>query len=147
VIAGAIEAQRRQETIMKRINRDSPPTQSGMFYPFGYLAVAFRHEADAAQVREALIAAGYGPGDVQVVPAEAVVAGGTRSLEAASPLVRVLGWERDALTAHVELAARGFTFMLVYAPSNLDTERVMAVVRRFEYGLAHKFDRFAVHEL
>lgn len=131
----------------KRITRDSPPMQFGMFYPLGYLAVAFRRAADAAQVRQALIAGGYEPGDVELVPTEAVVAGATRSLEAASPLVRVLGWEREALTAHAKLAAQGFTFMLVYAPSNLDTERVMAVVRRFEYGLAHKFDRFAVHEL
>jgi hypothetical protein len=130
----------------KRITQDSVPTQFGMFYPLGYLAVAFRHEGDAAQVRQVLIAGGYDPGDVQVVPSQAVVAGATRSLEAASPLVRVLGCEHDTLTAHVELATRGFTFMLVYAPSNLDTERVMAVVRRFEYGLAHKFDRFAVHE-
>jgi hypothetical protein len=131
----------------KRITQDSPPTQFGMFYPLGYLAVAFRHEADAARVREALIAGGYDPSDVQVVPPEAVLAGATRSLEAASPLARVFGWEHDALTAHVVLATRGFTFVLVYAPSNLDTERVMAVVHRFEYGLAHKFDRFAVHEL
>jgi hypothetical protein len=131
----------------KRITHDSPPTRFGVFYPLGYLAVAFRHEIDAAQVRQALIAGGYDPGDVETIPADAVVAGATRSLDEASPLVRVLGWEHDALTAHVELAARGFTFMLVYAPSNLDTERVMAVVRRFEYGLAHKFDRFAVHEL
>jgi len=47
----------------------------------------------------------------------------------------------------VELARQGYTCMLIYVPSRLDTERAMAVVRRFEYGLAHKFDRFAVQEL
>ncbi|MGN6392467.1 MAG: hypothetical protein ACTHM9_09510 [Gemmatimonadales bacterium] len=129
------------------IAQDSPPTQFGMFYPVGYLAVAFRHEDDAGRARDALVAGGYDSGDVQLVSAREVIAGATRSLETASPLVRVLGWERDALAAHAELAARGFTFILAYAPSNLDTERVMAVVRRFEYGLAHKFDRFAVHVL
>ena len=118
-----------------------------MIYPLGYLAVAFRHKADAAQVLAALIAGGYEPADVQLVPKEAVVERATRALDHAGPPVRVLGWEHEALTAHVELARRGFTFMLIYAPSDLDTERVMAVARRFEYGLAHKFDRFAVHEL
>ncbi len=47
----------------------------------------------------------------------------------------------------MELARQGYTFLLIYFPSHLDTERAMAVVRRFEYGLAHKFDRFAVQEL
>src|SRR6185312_9944363 len=98
VCPGAIEAQPRLET--------------AMIYPLGYLAVAFRHKADAAQVLAALIAGGYESADVQLVPKEAVVERATRALDHAGPPVRVLGWEHEALTAHVELARRGFTFML-----------------------------------
>ncbi len=47
----------------------------------------------------------------------------------------------------MELARQGYTFMLIYVRSDLDTERARSGVRRFEYGLAHKFDRFAVQEL
>ncbi len=131
-----------------RINTESaPPTQFGIFYPLGYLAVALRHKADAAQVRQALVAGGYDAGDARIVPTEAVIRGAEQSLKSANPLVRMLGWEHEALAAHGDLARMGYTFMLIYVPSDLDTERVMAVVRRFEYGLAHKFDRFAVHEL
>jgi hypothetical protein len=32
----------------------------------------------------------------------------------------------------VELARQGYTFMLIYVPSDLDTERAVAVVRRLE---------------
>jgi hypothetical protein len=35
--------------------------------------------------------------------------------------VRLLGWEHEALAAHVELARQGYTFMLIYVPSDLDT--------------------------
>jgi hypothetical protein len=35
----------------------------------------------------------------------------------------------------------------VKAGATLDTARAMTVVRRFDCGLAHKFDRFAVLEL
>jgi hypothetical protein len=131
----------------QRLTPDSTPSHFGTFYPLGYLAVAFRHKGDAAQVREALVTSGYDADDAQIIPAASVELLARRSLEATSPIVRILGWEHEALTEHVELARKGFTFMLIYVPSDLDTERVMAVVRRFEYGLAHKFDRFAVHEL
>jgi hypothetical protein len=118
-----------------------------MFYPRGYLAVAFRLAGDARQVRHALIESGYQPEDAQIVPPESVVEGTTRSLASVKPIVRLLGCEQDVLAAHAELARRGYTFMLIYGPSSLDTERAMTVVRRFDYGLAHKFERFAVHEL
>ena len=126
---------------------DVAPARFGAFYPRGYLAVAFRNRIDAARVREQLVAAGYDGNDAQIVPAAAVQDEANRSLRQVSPLVRLLGWEHEALAAHMELARQGYTFMLIYVPSHLDTERAMAVVRRFEYGLAHRFDRFAVQEL
>jgi hypothetical protein len=122
-----------KEITMLRHQRtpDAAPARFGLFYPRGYLAVAFRHRSDAGRVREHLVAAGYDGNDAQIVPASAVQEGATRSLQQASPLVRLLGWEHEALAAHVELARQGYTFMLIYVP----------------YGLAHKFDRFAVQEL
>jgi hypothetical protein len=130
-----------------RIPPDSVPMQFGMFYPRGYLAVAFREAGDAMEVRHALIESGYQPEDAQIVSPETVADGATRSLASVKPIVRMLGCEQDVLTAHAELAKQGYTFMLIYGPSALDTERAMTVVRRFHYGLAHKFERFAVHQL
>ena len=42
------------------------------------------------------------------------------------PAGAALGWEHEALAAYVE-ARQGYTFMLIYVPSHLDTERAMAV--------------------
>jgi hypothetical protein len=48
---------------------------------------------------------------------------------------------------HIELADAGYTFLIAYSPSDLDTKRLMNVVRRFRYELAQKYDRFAITEL
>ena len=68
---------------------DAVPSRFGVFYPRGYLAVAFRHKTDAGRVREQLVAAGYDGTDAQIVPAAAVEAGAGRSLRQVSPLVRL----------------------------------------------------------
>ena len=44
-------------------------------------------------------------------------------------------------------AAAGQVFLLAYAPSDLDTERLMNVARRHGYLRAQKYDRFTFTEL
>ena len=48
---------------------------------------------------------------------------------------------------HIELADAGYTFLVVYSPSDLDTKRFMNVARRFKYVLAQKYDRFSITDL
>jgi hypothetical protein len=48
---------------------------------------------------------------------------------------------------HIELADAGYTFLVAYSPSDLDTKRLMNVARRFRYALAQKYDRFSITEL
>lgn len=42
---------------------------------------------------------------------------------------------------------RGTHFLVAYAPSDLDTERLMNVARRFGYLRAQKYDRFTITDL
>ena len=44
-------------------------------------------------------------------------------------------------------AAAGNAFLLAYAPSDLETERLMNVARRVGFTKAHKYDRFTITEL
>jgi hypothetical protein len=48
---------------------------------------------------------------------------------------------------HQTQAAGGETFLLAYAPSDLDTERLMNVARNVGYHTAHKYDRFTISKL
>jgi hypothetical protein len=45
------------------------------------------------------------------------------------------------------MAELGATFLLIYAPSDLDTERAMNVARRHRHSLAHKYDRFSIRTM
>jgi hypothetical protein len=44
-------------------------------------------------------------------------------------------------------AAEGNAFLLAYAPSELETERLIDVARRVSFTKAHKYDRFTFTEL
>jgi len=70
-----------------------------------------------------------------------VLAGTTEDLKALSPLIKILGSEEDLIREHQAGAAAGNAFLLAYAPSDLETRRLMNVARRVGFAKAHKYDR------
>ncbi len=123
------------------------PRQHGVFYPTGHVVVAFGHPEDAGSVREALRAAGYADADLHVVSGAEVARVAAIGLEGAGLLPRLFGGEVEFVEQHLELARRGHTFLIVRSASDVETERLMAVVRRHPYAVAHKYDRLTVTEL
>jgi hypothetical protein len=123
------------------------PRHFGIFYPRGYVVLALPTEAAAEQVRRSLVEGGYAEDDVQLMPMQRVLEGTAADLEQLSPLVRALGYESQATESHQASAAAGHALLIVYAPSELDTERLMNVARRVGYVKAQKYDRFTVTEL
>ena len=73
--------------------------------------------------------------------------GSSSDLEHLSRLIKALGSESRVMESHKAGAAAGQAFLIAYAPSGLDTERLMNVVRRTGYLKAHKYDRFTLTEL
>ena len=125
----------------------SRPEQHGVFYPRGYVIVSFKSRADADQVRSRLLDGGYEEGDVQVMDTQRVLEGTTEDLRQLSPLIKALGGEGDLVRGHQAGAQAGDTFLLAYAPSDLDTQRLMNVARTVGYERAHKYDRFTITSL
>jgi hypothetical protein len=123
------------------------PRQFGIFYPRGYVVLALRTAEDAEQVKRALMEGGYAEEEVQVMPMERVLEGASADLEQLNPLVRALGSEAGATEGHLASARAGHSLLIVYAPSNLETERLMNVARRVGYVKAQKYDRFTITEL
>jgi hypothetical protein len=132
---------------MSQEQSSAPPTKFGLFYPRGYVVVAFEEAGEAESARELLVMGGYTPEDVFLSDPATVMEHTKTHLGSASSLAKALGQEYDAETRHQELAKEGLTFLLAYAPSELDTERLMNVVRRFRIRLAQKYDRFMLQEL
>lgn len=124
----------------------TPPTQFGVFSPRGYVVAVFPRPDDAESARRALLEGGYDPGDVMVTDADSVRRFAEGHLASASA-VSAFGGERDAERQHLALAKEDHAFLMAYAPSDAETERVMNVVRRFDYAVAHKYGRFTLQIL
>jgi hypothetical protein len=123
------------------------PEKLGIFYPRGYAIVAFKAPKDAERVRQLLVEGGYAEDDVQVMDTEQVLRGSAEDLHNLSPLMEMLGSERQIMEGHNAAAAAGQTFLLAYAPTDLDTERLMNVARRVGYVSAQKYDRFTLRDV
>jgi hypothetical protein len=117
-----------------------------VFSPTGYLVLAFPQDADARKAREALLAGGYGEDELLQSTAKQV----QDDIEKTRPAVSILaqmGTELEHQNEHLEAAKRGCGFLLVYAPSEAETNRVMRVARRFDVQLAHKYNVLTVEDL
>ncbi|HEY7612243.1 MAG TPA: hypothetical protein VH764_04565 [Gemmatimonadales bacterium] len=73
--------------------------------------------------------------------------GTSEDLQQLGPVIKALGKEPEMIRRHQTQAAGGETFLLAYAPSDLDTERLMNVARNVGYHTAHKYDRFTITKL
>ena len=123
------------------------PEKHGVFYPRGYVIVTFESQANAEKVRQLLLDGGYDEEDVHVLDTERVLKGATEDLKDLSPVIKMLGSEGELIRGHQKGAAAGHTFLLAYAPSELETERLMNVARRVGFQNAHKYDRFTISQL
>jgi hypothetical protein len=123
------------------------PEQHGVFYPRGYVIITFGSQADAVNVRQRLVEGGYDADDVQLLDTERVMQGTSEDLKQLGPVIKALGDEPEMIRRHQARAAEGDTFLLAYAPSDLDTRRLMNVARNVGYHTAHKYDRFTISKL
>ena len=98
------------------------PDNEVVFYPRGYVSVGFESQADAEKVRRLLLDGGYDEKDVHVM-------------------------DRATVPGRRPGPGAGHAFLLAYAPSEADTERLMKVARRVGFTQAHKYDRFTITEL
>ena len=123
------------------------PEKHGVFYPRGYVIITFDSQANAEKVRQLLLDGGYDEEDVHVLDTKRVLEGTTEDLKDLSPVIKMLGSEGELILGHQKGAEAGHTFLLAYAPSELETERLMKVARRVGFVDAHKYDRFTITQL
>jgi hypothetical protein len=122
-------------------------TDFGTFYPRGHLVAAFPKREDAERVRGDLLAGGYDPHDCQLFSAESVARNARRNLDENTGFLATLGRSDEAVTAHLDAAEKGSTFLVIYAPGDLESERAMTVVRRVAFDFVHRYHRFAIQVL
>jgi hypothetical protein len=122
------------------------PRPFGVFAPVGYLILAFQEDSDAAHAREALLTGGYDDDEILRFSGQQVIADieGTRDDVS---ILAYLGAELAYQRQQLEYAKQRCTFLVVYAPTEAETTRVLNVARRFRARLAHKYNRLTVEEI
>lgn len=94
-----------------------------------------------------LLEGGYDETEVQLFTGAFVEEASGANTENASALAKLVGAELDAVARHRELAKEGNAFLVVPAPSDTETTRVLRVAHRQTVTLAQKYDRFTISEL
>lgn len=118
----------------------------GAFYALGYVVAAVPKGADARRVRKDLLTGGYEARDVLHFEPPSAARSLRRNLDKAG-LLAGLGTSKETLRRQLKLAEGGCHFLLAYAPTRAEADRVMNVVRRVPYRLAQKYHRFAIQDL
>ena len=122
------------------------PTEFGIFYPTGWVVVAFGDKTAAARVQRDLTTGGYDAEDCMLIEAKDVIPAAESQLASADWLAR-LGRADEMVEKHLRAAQGGSTFVVVYASTDHEAERVMNVVRRGPFQFAHRYRRFAIETL
>lgn len=122
----------------------TPQTDFGIFYPQGHIVVAFPSHDDAVRVQKDLITGGYDREDCAVYRSGEVAKASEQNLENHTGWLARLGKSDEMVKKHLAAAKHGDAFAVIYAPSDIEAERVMNVVRRVPFEFAHRYRRFAI---
>ena len=122
-------------------------TLQGVFYPTGYAFLLFPDEADASKAAAELEAAGFDGDNIMLLPPEVILREiGKVDGESDVDLPSV-GTEGATVRKYVDLARDGHFAVMVKAPSDKDTQRVMAAVANLPFSYGQKYHILAIEDL
>ena len=122
------------------------PTSFGLFYPVGHLVVGFQSREDALRVQQDLITGGYEPEDCAFFSCKEVAEAAKKNLDQGNFLPH-LGSVDKVIEKHLEAAKEGSSFIVIYAPDKVSSDRAMNVIRRVPFEFAHRYHRLVIEEL
>lgn len=130
-------------------DRDSKhdlPTSFGVLKPVGHVVVGFADPADRDAARTELQARGVASADLVSLEAHDMASQLDAQLDDASGTA-AFGYEIVLAQHYRELARLGHAWLIVYAPSEADSQQVAAVARAHEAELADRYGRLAVEQM
>lgn len=128
------------------MNTNDKPEAFGVFKPVGHVIVAFATAGDAEAAQAQLQRDGFLPEDIRAYTPEQMKNQADTDIEQAG-LLAGIGQELNLVKVHRELAARGYSFLVVHAPKDDATQTVADVARRFRAVRAQKYGRLVIEEL
>ena len=119
----------------------------GVFKPIDHVVISFASAQQADAAAQALAAIGVrGPTAVQRLSDRDMLEQIDADLGRASPIAAI-GQELNLIKAHRALAARGYHWLIVYAPDDRQAARVAQVAREHGAERAQRYGNFIIEEL
>jgi hypothetical protein len=128
------------------VNTNDKTEAFGVFKPVGHVIVAFAQAADAEAAHKQLQREAFTADDIRAYTPEQMKNQADIDIEQAGVLAGI-GQELNLVKAHRELAAQGYSFLVVKATNDEATQRVADIARRFHAQRAQKYGRLIIEEL
>ena len=122
-------------------------TLQGVFYPTGYAFLLFPDEDDARNAVAKLEAAGFDGDNIMLLPPEVILREIGRVDGESDVELPSVGTEGATVRKYVDLAREGHFALMVKAPSDKDTQRVMAAVANLPFSYGQKYHILAIEDL
>jgi hypothetical protein len=121
-------------------------TMGGVFYPKGYAVLLFPEAEQARQAAEALEGAGFASDAVMLLPPETILRdiGKVDGEKGGMPSV---GTEGHTVDKYIALARQGHHGVMVHAPDDEDTERLLSSLRQLPFTYGQKYHMLAMQDL
>ncbi|MGC1173711.1 RNA-binding protein [Polaromonas sp.] len=119
----------------------------GVFYPTGYAFIMFPEAAQAEQAARELEDSGFPGQAITLLTPDAILREIGQVDGDSDVTLPSVGTEGATVHKYVDLAREGHHALMVHAPSEKDTERVMAVVRKHPFSYAQKYHMLAMEDL
>ena len=130
----------------KRMTKADHPQSLGAFKPIGHVVVAMPDDARAAAAVRALLMQGFEPQDILEYSAAEENDEMDRMLQHTSDFAG-FGYEVTLMRRYKELAGRGASWLIVFAPEEEQADRVAAAARAHGALLAEKYHRLVIEDL
>ena len=122
-------------------------TLQGVFYPTGYAFLMFPDAENAEQAARELEAAGFSSQDIMLLTPEVILKEIGQIDGESSVALPSVGTEGATVHKYVDLAREGHHALMVKAPSDKDSERMMTIVRKFPFSYGQKYHMLAIEDL
>lgn len=122
-------------------------SMTGQFYPTGHIVLMLPDAGAADAAGRALVDAGVADDDIMLITPEAMMSQIVRTVGNSDMPLPSAGTEADTVRRFSQYAAQGHYALLVRAPDNEDSERVMAALRGHPVSHAQKYRMLVIEDL
>jgi hypothetical protein len=129
-----------------RMTKDDMPQSLGAFKPVDHVVIALPDDDSAARLAQALRGAGFEEADVLEYSAAEKGHAMSRMLEHTSEFAG-FGYEVSLMRRYQELARKGASWLIVYAPDEARTAQVAELAKAHGALVAEKYETLTIESL